>query len=423
LRALPREDRDLFIAANNAHLLAFDNVSKLPDWISDTLCRLATGGGFATRQLYSDQDEALFDAMRPVLLNGIEDVVIRPDLADRSIFLNLQNIADDKRKAEKKFWSEFEAAHPRLLGALLDGVARGLRELPTIKLDRIPRMADFALWGAACETAYWSAETFAKAYGRNRDDAVAAVIEADTVATAVQTFMDKRPHLAQQKQSSLIPVEGTQWSGTSKDLLGALKMAVGEEKVKQMVKEKEWPSSPRALSTRLRRAAGTLHKVGIEITFDERVSGGKSGGKRPRIITITVSDGVGNFASPPSLRPSAKEINDIEGDGRGDAKVDDLRPSPRPSPSNPLKNKAGDGGDDRDANFLPKLAPPSTNTVSRSRWPAATTAAGRATLSRSPEVGRRPGCTAPAWTATARRTRPLPRVRLPRPGPVSRPSG
>ena len=71
LRALPREDRDLFIAASNGHVLAFDNVSGLPAWISDTLCRLATGGGFAVRQLYTDQDEVLFDAARPVILNGI----------------------------------------------------------------------------------------------------------------------------------------------------------------------------------------------------------------------------------------------------------------------------------------------------------------------------------------------------------------
>ena len=84
LRALPREDRDLFIAANNGHVLAFDNVSGLPAWISDTLSRLATGGGFAVRQLYTDQDEVLFDAARPVILNGIEDIVTRPDLADRA---------------------------------------------------------------------------------------------------------------------------------------------------------------------------------------------------------------------------------------------------------------------------------------------------------------------------------------------------
>jgi hypothetical protein len=71
---LPREDGDLFIAASNGHVLAFDNVSGLPGWISDALCRLATGGGFAVRQLYTDHDEVLFDAARSVILNGIENL-------------------------------------------------------------------------------------------------------------------------------------------------------------------------------------------------------------------------------------------------------------------------------------------------------------------------------------------------------------
>jgi hypothetical protein len=269
LRALPREDRDLFIAANNAHLLAFDNVSRMPDWISDTLCRLATGGGFATRQLYSDQDEALFDAMRPVILNGIEDIVIRPDLADRSVFLNLKNIPEDKCKAELKFWPDFEAAHPRILGALLDGVARGLRELPNTQLAKMPRMADFALWATACEGAFWEAGTFMDAYGQNREDAIGAVIEADMVATAVQKFMDERPDLKEQPSA-----DGTQWAGTAADLLGALKRVVGEAKTRS----KEWPATPRALASRVRRAAATLRKVNIEITFDRT-----AGGKRTRV--------------------------------------------------------------------------------------------------------------------------------------------
>jgi hypothetical protein len=98
LRALPREDRDLFIAAINGHVLAFDNVSGLPTWISDTLCRLATGGGFAVRQLYTDQEEVLFDAARPVILNGIEDIVARPDLADRALFLTLEPIPEERRR-------------------------------------------------------------------------------------------------------------------------------------------------------------------------------------------------------------------------------------------------------------------------------------------------------------------------------------
>lgn len=89
VRALPREQRELMIAANNGHVLAFDNLSGLPPWLSDALCRLATGGSFAVRQLYTNEDGILFQATRPLLVNGIEDVISRPDLADRSIFLTL----------------------------------------------------------------------------------------------------------------------------------------------------------------------------------------------------------------------------------------------------------------------------------------------------------------------------------------------
>ncbi len=134
LRALPREDRDLFIAASNGHVLAFDNVSGLPAWISDTLCRLATGGGFAVRQLYTDQDEVLFDAARPVILNGIEDIVTRPDLADRAVFLTLEPIPEERRRPEAELWAAFEAERPRILGVLLDAVVEGLKRLPETRL-------------------------------------------------------------------------------------------------------------------------------------------------------------------------------------------------------------------------------------------------------------------------------------------------
>ena len=145
LRALPREDRDLFIAATNGHVLAFDNVSGLPAWLSDTLCRLATGGGFAVRQLYTDNDEVLFSAMRPVILNGIEDIVTRPDLADRAIFITLEAIPEDKRKPEGELWTAFGHERPKVLGALLTALSRGLRNLPTTKLATLKRPAGAGL--------------------------------------------------------------------------------------------------------------------------------------------------------------------------------------------------------------------------------------------------------------------------------------
>src|SRR5262249_28490369 len=160
--------------------------------------------------------------------------------------LNLTNIAEDQRKAEMEFWADFDRAHPRILGALLDGVAHGLHRLPDTRLDATPRMADFALWGTACETAFWEKGEFTEGYRANRDEAVGTVIEADLVATAVQSFRAAR---------------ADDWTGTSADLLGALKMAAGEDQTKL----KEWPPTPRALSGRLRRAAATLRRVGIGV--------------------------------------------------------------------------------------------------------------------------------------------------------------
>jgi hypothetical protein len=260
LRALPREDRDLFIAANNGHVLAFDNVSGLPAWISDAICRIATGGGFATRALFTDSEEMLFDAMRPFVLNGIEDVVERPDLADRAVLLTLEQIPETRRRPEKELWVDFEREQPLILGALFDAVAHGLRMLPQTKLDTLPRLADFALWATACETALWPTGTFLAAYTGNRDEAVDSVIDADPVALAVRAFMASR----------------TDWTGTASDLLAEL----GDEKQR---KAKLWPDSPRALSGRLRRAATPLRKVGVEIAF------GREGHSRTRTIRISIN--------------------------------------------------------------------------------------------------------------------------------------
>jgi hypothetical protein len=147
VRALAREERDLVIAANNSHVLAFDNLSGLPHALSDAFCRLATGASFGLRQLYTDADEVLFQAARPILLNGIEDIIGRSDLADRALFLNLPPITDRGRRSERQMWRDFEVVRPRILGSLLDAAVHGLRNVPDIHLEELPRMADFALMG------------------------------------------------------------------------------------------------------------------------------------------------------------------------------------------------------------------------------------------------------------------------------------
>ena len=264
VRALPRDERELFIAASNGHVLAFDNLSGLPPWLSDTLCRLASGGAFSTRRLFTDQDEILFAAARPVILNGIEDIITRPDLADRAILLTLAPIAEHLRRPETAIWRQFELARPHILGALLDAAAHGLQMLPQVRLQRLPRMADFALWATACESAFRPAGTLEIAYSSNRRNAVENIVDADPVAARVREIM----------------ANSAEWNGSASDLLQAGTHVAGSSMVWN---RSGWPKSPRALAGRLRRVQTLLRTLGIEIVF------GREGRLGTRTIRITAT--------------------------------------------------------------------------------------------------------------------------------------
>lgn len=256
LRSTPREERDLMIAANNSWILSFDNLTGVTGWLSDAICRLATGGGFATRTLYGDDEETIFNATRPVMLNGIDDLASRHDLLDRALVVNLQAISEDKRIDEALFWGDFEALRPRILGALLDAIAVGLKNINQVHLDKLPRMADFAKWVTACEPALpWAAGEFMKAYAGNREDAIELALEADPVAVAIRELLTDRED----------------WEGTAAELLGALAPHVSDA----IQRSKAWPKSAKGISNRIRRAATFLRQTGIEAEF-YRATGSRS---------------------------------------------------------------------------------------------------------------------------------------------------
>jgi hypothetical protein len=163
--ALPASSRDLFISAHNSHVQAYENVSKLSDAMSDALCRLATGGGHRTRKLFKDSDEVHFYGGRPIMFEGIANVVSKPDLQDRSIIMQLDDLSEYKQ--ERELDAEFERQRPGIFGALLGMMVRGLEMLPVTKLVSPPRLADFAHWAVACEV-----ESFETAYAANRQNAV-----------------------------------------------------------------------------------------------------------------------------------------------------------------------------------------------------------------------------------------------------------
>jgi hypothetical protein len=250
LLALTQDRRDLAVTAHSYYVLAFDNVSTLTADQSDSLCKLATGSGFATRKNYSDGDLAVFQAKRPVILNGIPDFVDRPDLADRALRLELERIDAGTRRTERHLWREFDAKAPQILGALLNVVSVGLANLPTTpEHDTTTRLADFEQWLQACEPALWPDGTFAKALRDNREATITATLEGDPLAAAAM-------HLAELPDG---------WNGTATEFLAEAERLAGGGEARRLYK------SARFVANRLRQLAPALRAKGI--TIESRRSG------------------------------------------------------------------------------------------------------------------------------------------------------
>lgn len=256
LRLAPKDNRDLMIAANNGLVVVFDNLSGLPKSLSDALCCLSTGGGFGVRANYTDDEEVLFQAMRPAILTGIGDIATASDLLDRAISLNLPVIAPDTRRSEEELWSEFEEALPRILGAFLDVISDGLRNLPATKPPEAPRMADFCRWVTACEPALgWDPGSFFTVYQRNRRDADGVALDASAIG----------PFLRQAAEA----LDG--WTGTVGKLLQVLNTFADENTKRRS----DWPDTARALTVDLQRLAPNLRAEGVQIQLLNKSNKGR----------------------------------------------------------------------------------------------------------------------------------------------------
>jgi hypothetical protein len=298
LRSEQRDERDLMLAATNSWVVALDNLSKLPVWLSDALCRLSTGGGFATRTLYENDEETLFIAMRPIIINGIEELTTRSDLLDRSVIINLPAISPEKRRPESEVWPEFERVRPFVLGSLLDAVSYSMGNVGSVRLDQKPRMADFSLWATAAEESFGLERgAFISAFMGNRESANALALEASPIAATLVELVEQRGA----------------WKGSASDLLEALNQRASDETKKQQ----GWPKRPNSLSGALKRIAPNLRAAGIECNMGRTKAGS--------FINLEYRGKSSSTPSPAS--PSAESAFTVESedDGRGDDAEYDAR--------------------------------------------------------------------------------------------------
>jgi hypothetical protein len=246
--SMPESNRELIQTLAHHAFLFFDNVSYISETTSDTLCKAVTGGGFPKRELYSDDEDIIYSFMRCVGINGINLVATRPDLLERSLLLELERIEPNQRKQEKEILLSFQKDLPLIIGGVFDVLVKAIKMQPTIKVDSLPRMADFAMWGCAIAKALgYTQEEFLEAYRINIAKQTETVLNENIVASAILSFM----------------ADTSLWTGTATELLRDLN-SFGDFEFE--THEKYWPRGANVLTRRLNDLKVTLKDAGILYT-------------------------------------------------------------------------------------------------------------------------------------------------------------
>ena len=262
--------------------LYLDNISSLPDWLSDAFARYCTGDGFSKRTLFTDDDDFILIPWGVGGIAGINLVVTAADLLDRSLVYKLERITGDRNITDGELWERFEKLRPSLLGAMFDALAGAIKLHPTIQRpDQLPRLADYAFWGCAVAQALgYPADEYWDALELNRKHQTEEALDASPVAQAVLEFMTDR----------------TSWEGTATELLQELNTVA--ERLRIDVRAKAWPKDYRWVTRRINLVVPNLADQGI--VFIVLDPDGKS-----RSLTLTRS---GNDVS------DVEDVNDVATD-------------------------------------------------------------------------------------------------------------
>jgi hypothetical protein len=241
-------EQELIQTLSHHYYVCFDNLSKLPQWASDVLCRACTGEGYQKRKLYTNDESVIYNFRRCILLNGIVDVINRPDLMDRTILMKLGNIDSKNRKPEESLMNEFDKAKPLILGACFNVLSKAMRYgRKQIEHDRL---ADFYSWGVKIARALgYKEKDFKEAIKKNSLRQNLEIISANTFIRTIIEFMKNQK----------------EWEGTMKELYQSLEASPLENSF-----DYTFPRHWNKMREPLERFKPVLNSEGIEFTIDEK---------------------------------------------------------------------------------------------------------------------------------------------------------
>jgi hypothetical protein len=246
---LPQNEKDFVQLADQHAFLFFDNLSSMTVKMSDALARAITGDTFSHRKLYTNNEPVVYKIQNPLAVNGINQVIVKPDLLERSLLIEFRRITQEARIPEDEFWEAFEHDKPQLLGAIFDVLTKAMALYPTVPSENLPRMADFSRWGCAiAEAAGYKQQDFIDAYEANIARQNDEAIDASPLAKAVIRLL---------KES-----ENGIWQGSPEALFNTLSKRADSI---NSTSNKLWPRSPEVVTRRLNDIQVNLQAIGIRI--------------------------------------------------------------------------------------------------------------------------------------------------------------
>jgi energy-coupling factor transporter ATP-binding protein EcfA2 len=263
VQVMPRNMKDLVIAAQRAHLLCFDNLRGFRGSASDILCGMVTGTAVVLRKLYTDDEPHIVYVHVALILNSLHEIITESDLAQRSLPIRLNPLSESDRVSESKLEHDLEIDLPIIIRGFHELIAEIFKHLPGVEVTRPERMIDFSRWLAAMEMVDSApAGTYQELYSECLVEAQLESLLANPLAAALIDFVQDRRKTWQGKPTELLA-----------ELNGFTPFA--------MQRTPDWPKNSIALGRRISSLQAGLKTLGIEIT--------QTRGKH-RNITVTTTE-------------------------------------------------------------------------------------------------------------------------------------
>jgi hypothetical protein len=253
VQMFPSDVKDLAISSQNQHVIIMDNMRALTKQWSDILCVASTGGSITSRKLYSDSEESLLYLHAPMVLNGIHNFIVEPDLASRCVTIQLLNISPAKRREESVLAKKLAKDMPKIFRGLLDLSAKLLEKEATAKVIHSERMIEFSRWLTVMEVVEGKkAGELQLIYCRNIRQAMLNTVQENYLAMALLNFASNLPE--------------SNWQGTPTQLLQSLEEIAPNNIINRRA---DWPNNPISMSKRLRILENVLESQGVTLEFSQ----------------------------------------------------------------------------------------------------------------------------------------------------------